>query len=145
MKISSKLARKEMGIDDNLATLDIGICVVQKVTCENSVFFSGFLHPWNGLPWYNWNIVESGITLTQKPFLITRHNLTKGYSYHYIYNDDSYHCKNIKCLHCHSFCILKKKKKLFERQYKWFPFTYLRDVFSASNLDASNNKATTLE
>ena len=85
------------------------------------------------------------ITLTQKPFLITRHNLTKGYSYHYIYNDDSYHCKNIKCLHCHSFCILKKKKKIFERQYKWFPFTYLRDVFSASNLDASNNKATTLE
>jgi hypothetical protein len=29
VKISSKLVRKEMGINDNMATFDIGICVVQ--------------------------------------------------------------------------------------------------------------------
>ena len=34
-----------------------------SVTCDGSVFFSGyscFLHQWNWPPWYNWNIIESG-------------------------------------------------------------------------------------
>jgi hypothetical protein len=35
-----------------------------SVTCDRSVVFpgsSGFLHQWNWPPWYNWNIVESGV------------------------------------------------------------------------------------
>ena len=32
-----------------------------SVTCIRSVVFSSFLHQQNWLPWYNWNIVESGI------------------------------------------------------------------------------------
>jgi hypothetical protein len=34
------------------------------VTCDRSVVFSGFsgfLHQYNWQPWYNWNIVESGL------------------------------------------------------------------------------------
>ena len=35
-----------------------------SVPCNRSVVFSaysGFLHQWNWPPWYNWNIVESGV------------------------------------------------------------------------------------
>jgi hypothetical protein len=35
-----------------------------SVTCDMSVVFhgySGFLHQWNWMPRYNWNIVESGV------------------------------------------------------------------------------------
>jgi hypothetical protein len=35
-----------------------------SVTCDRSVVFSrysGFLHQENWSPWYNWNIVESGV------------------------------------------------------------------------------------
>jgi hypothetical protein len=31
------------------------------VACGRSVLFSAFLHQWNRLPRYNWNIVESGV------------------------------------------------------------------------------------
>ena len=38
--------------------------IKKSVTCNKSVVFSGysgFLHQWNWPPWYNLNIVESGI------------------------------------------------------------------------------------
>ena len=45
-----------------------------SVTCNRPVVFSGyscFLHQENWLPWYNWNIVESGINTRTKPNLIS--------------------------------------------------------------------------
>ena len=50
-----------------------------SVTCDRSMIFfgySGFLHQQNWLPWYNWNIFESGIKL-HKPnlYVVVRQNL----------------------------------------------------------------------
>ena len=45
-----------------------------SVTCNRSVVFSGYfrvLHQWNWPPWYNWNIVDSGVIHECSAWVIT--------------------------------------------------------------------------
>ena len=54
----------------------VEVIISLPVTCERSVDFSrysGFLHQWNWLQRYNWNIVESGVKhYTPLPFFTWR-------------------------------------------------------------------------